>query len=1096
MSAAAAAGAGTDQPRKPLWVELLRPISSLRLTVFLLLMGMILIFAGTTVQAEKGIWDVQHQYFHSWYTILELRLFFPLWQWGFHNVPGKFPFPGGYTLIVLLLANLLSAHAIRFRFHKLDALIIPELALVFALTWPTYQYGFYVMLAVTLVALGPLVAHLLMLHAKRGPVILLHLGLIVLLVGEVITSQMAVESQMVIDEGSSADFASDSREIELAVTDRSLPDKDVETLIPGSTLAAGETISHPSVPFNIKIDRFYANSDIAGPMQNVAGAEALATAGNGVGMKLLNALVANGTESSVDLPSAFVTLTTSAGENLGTYLLSTMPLDPTVPPIDLPQSIKVGGKEYWVHLRFKRHYKPYTIELLKFSHDRYLGTDVAKNFSSRIRLIDPSRNVDREVLIWMNHPLRYAGETFYQASFRMGDQTTILQVVRNPAWLIPYISCTMVGLGLLMHFGMHLLKFIERVNKPAPAGTAREMDDLVPAGVGSSGNGNGNGNGNGHGKAAVATIKRGGKKRAPAPATALLTARRHGSAIPATIITVMCGLQLFSAPFSNKPSGPAGMDDFAHVPVSFEGRTMPLDSLARNSLRILSGKDTISLDNGEEVPAINWLLDVFAHPEKSGDYKVFRIDHPDILSLLDLKASFQKASMIKSLLGMAERERFSPAQVFANIEKFKDQYDHARAVQPKSRDAFQRQVMEIGQHLLLYNQLAGVKTLFLSPPLENTEWRSFADAIRDLQDKQQRDPGAEAFLGMIQASADNQPGDFSTIAAEYHRLIDSRLPDVSRRLDVELMMNRAAPFIQCMVLYVIVFVLAAVSWLKWHGPLARAALWLLILTLVYHSLGLIARVYIMGRPPVTNLYSSAIFIAWAAVVFCVVMELIFRNGIPSAAAAMIAFPSLLIAHYLGSSGDTMQMLQAVLDTNIWLATHVVLVTLGYTATFLAGFMGIFYIFRMMVGRTRLAETLPDLKTIARMIYGIVCFAMLFSFIGTILGGIWADQSWGRFWGWDPKENGAVLIVLWNAIILHARWGGIVKERGVAMLAVGGNIVTAWSWFGTNMLGIGLHSYGFMEAAVFWITAWVALNVVVIGIAALAQRAPTPRVVPA
>jgi hypothetical protein len=108
-----------------------------------------------------------------------------------------------------------------------------------------------------------------------------------------------------------------------------------------------------------------------------------------------------------------------------------------------------------------------------------------------------------------------------------------------------------------------------------------------------------------------------------------------------------------------------------------------------------------------------------------------------------------------------------------------------------------------------------------------------------------------------------------------------------------------------------------------------------------------------------------------------------------------------------------------------------------------------------------------------MVYGIVCFATLFSFVGTILGGIWADQSWGRFWGWDPKENGALLIVLWNAIILHARWGGLVRQRGLMVMTVFGNIVTSWSWFGVNMLGIGLHSYGFMESAFPWLIIFCA-----------------------
>ncbi len=121
------------------------------------------------------------------------------------------------------------------------------------------------------------------------------------------------------------------------------------------------------------------------------------------------------------------------------------------------------------------------------------------------------------------------------------------------------------------------------------------------------------------------------------------------------------------------------------------------------------------------------------------------------------------------------------------------------------------------------------------------------------------------------------------------------------------------------------------------------------------------------------------------------------------------------------------------------------------------------------------------KALTRMIYGIVCFATLFSFVGTVLGGIWADQSWGRFWGWDPKENGALIIVLWNALILHARWGGMVKERGIANLAIVGNIVTSWSWFGTNMLGIGLHSYGWTDSAFMWLMVFIGSQLALVAL---------------
>jgi cytochrome c-type biogenesis protein CcsB len=327
--------------------------------------------------------------------------------------------------------------------------------------------------------------------------------------------------------------------------------------------------------------------------------------------------------------------------------------------------------------------------------------------------------------------------------------------------------------------------------------------------------------------------------------------------------------------------------------------------------------------------------------------------------------------------------------------------------------------------------------------------------------------------------------------------------------------NRFEPFYVCMMLYVTVAVLGFGYWLfsgtRFGTFIGRTATGILILTLLVHSLGLVARVYLSGRPPVTNLYSSAIFIAWAGVVLCVGLELVYRNGIASVVGAALAAPSLIIAHYLAADGDTMKMLQAVLDTNFWLATHVVVVTLGYAATFLAGVLGIAYVIAgiftrggggadSLLTKSRVAASVvsaarapvtgwvvvsggsASLKTLSRMIYGIVCFAMLFSFVGTILGGIWADQSWGRFWGWDPKENGAVLIVLWNAIVLHARWGGLVKDRGVALLAIFGNVVTAWSWFGTNMLGIGLHSYGFMDKAMFWLVTFVVaqLGLILIG----------------
>jgi ABC-type transport system involved in cytochrome c biogenesis permease subunit len=284
-----------------------------------------------------------------------------------------------------------------------------------------------------------------------------------------------------------------------------------------------------------------------------------------------------------------------------------------------------------------------------------------------------------------------------------------------------------------------------------------------------------------------------------------------------------------------------------------------------------------------------------------------------------------------------------------------------------------------------------------------------------------------------------------------------------------------------MTLYVWAFLLAIVSWLKWPQELGRAAFWLLTLAFVATSTGIFARMWLEGRPPVTNLYSSALFVGWGAVFLCLFLEKFYRNAIGSVAGGLIGFATLLIAHHLSLSGDTLEMMRAVLDSNFWLATHVIIITIGYSATFLAGFLAAIYIVRGLLTRT-LDKTTAD--ALSRMVYGIVCFATLFSLVGTVLGGIWADQSWGRFWGWDPKENGALLIVIWNAVILHARWGGLVKQRGLMGLAIFGNIVTSWSWFGTNMLGVGLHSYGFMDAAFYWLIAFVASQLLILALATI------------
>jgi ABC-type transport system involved in cytochrome c biogenesis permease subunit len=534
------------------------------------------------------------------------------------------------------------------------------------------------------------------------------------------------------------------------------------------------------------------------------------------------------------------------------------------------------------------------------------------------------------------------------------------------------------------------------------------------------------------------------------------------------------------------------LTEFGALPVLDGGRVKPFDTLARNSLMIVSGKQTFVDENGKEQPAIRWLLDVMTsgmvfkkanreagarYPLAGEKHKVFRIDNPEVLALLGLKPR--------------PGFRYAIDEFADHFPKLEDEAEKIDRLDQKKLTPYEKQVHDVYRHLQLYMKLANWNvTLYTVPPLSPDEdWQRLDELGEGVKGNQ----SAKEMAVMLGAYVQDNPKVFNDELEAYQKQIDQPLAKQVQKSGVEMFFNHFEPFYQCTILYVFVFLLACFSWLVaglswqgWHEPLRRSAFWLAVLTLVVHTGALITRMYLMDRWGVfvTNLYSSAVFIGWAGVVLCLVLEYLFPLSIGSAVAGFCGAATMFIAHYLGSSGDTLEMLQAVLDTNFWLATHVTCVTLGYTATFVAGALGIAYI---LAGVVTPYLNRPIAKILSQMLYGVVCFAMLLSFTGTVLGGIWADVSWGRFWGWDPKENGALLIVIWNALILHARWGGMVQQRGMAVLSIVGNMVTGWSWFGTNQLGVGLHAYGFNDTLATGLVCFWVSQVVVMAMGLLPLR---------
>jgi ABC-type transport system involved in cytochrome c biogenesis permease subunit len=557
------------------------------------------------------------------------------------------------------------------------------------------------------------------------------------------------------------------------------------------------------------------------------------------------------------------------------------------------------------------------------------------------------------------------------------------------------------------------------------------------------------------------------------------------------------------------PRGSPGAFDlasFGRLPVLADGRIKPMDTVARTSLLMLQGRQGLVAADGRRLVPEEWLLDVLFRPDVADAYRIFRIDNPEVLSLFGLGAG-ESAGQV----------RFSFAQLQAGMPELDRQAQLAEPVDAAARTSFQRAAVELREHLEYYGRLkyslqtpdafdlsavlddparlAAFRSGFeamesfsllraippSAPSARLDEWQSMGRSLLEALPAGSVSQPVRTYAALGKAWKTGQAGDFNAAVGAYQADLSRRFAPLVRRCSFESLFNQAEPFYTSLVLYVAAFLLAVASWLKWPAELGSAAFRLMGLAFLLATAGIAARMWLEGRPPVTNLYSSALFIGWGSVALCLVLERINRNAVASSAGSLIGFGTLVIAHNLSLSGDTLEMMRAVLDSNFWLSTHVVTVTTGYASTFLAGFLAIIYILRGVFSRTL---DRPTADSLARMVYGIVCFATLFSFVGTVLGGIWADQSWGRFWGWDPKENGALIIVLWNAVILHCRWGGLVGQRGLMCLAVFGNIVTAWSWFGTNMLGVGLHSYGFTNAAFQGLVAFVAVQLAVIGLAAV------------
>ncbi len=572
---------------------------------------------------------------------------------------------------------------------------------------------------------------------------------------------------------------------------------------------------------------------------------------------------------------------------------------------------------------------------------------------------------------------------------------------------------------------------------------------------------------------------------------------------------------------------------FKDIPIQEEGRIKPLDTFSKNQLLRISGKRSISGLSSSE-----WLFGVLTDNSEILSIPVFNIRNPEVVQGLELdgrkshKYTFREISnSINLKFEMLEKIHRKPEEhrtlveeqlleIFFNATHFKKLKSGLLCVAPiipmYNPIIADRVGSSVGEKVSFFqivqnmNSMVDLVDSIKSKNIEN--WSSadssFYNILIILENMHVEKSSAFKIIPSINGDEWLSPwglinsgqleGDYNDLLVSLESYVKSNynkddlgmgqamqsyekslyeisdsVPSISI-LEKETWYNKANLFVMSMVFYIIAFLVICTSLLFWPDILKKIALVSTGVGIGLHAYGLYLRMVIMGRPPVTTLYESILFVSFIAVLCALIIEYFRKDGLGVLIAALCG----IIFHYMSfgyaADGDTLGMLVAVLNSNFWLATHVTTITIGYGTSIVAGLIGHIYLLYAIIYPKRKKK----LKSIYNNMFGVTILALFFTLFGTILGGIWADQSWGRFWGWDPKENGALLICMWQIFMIHLKLTDMVKSAGFAFGMIINNIIVIMAWFGVNLLSIGLHSYGFVSGIAVNLVIFTSFELVV------------------
>ena len=644
-----------------------------------------------------------------------------------------------------------------------------------------------------------------------------------------------------------------------------------------------------------------------------------------------------------------------------------------------------------LRLRKKSHTLGFSLSLRQFVRKEYPGTTVAQSYESHLELQQGGQS--REIVIKMNQPLRVGDYTIYQDSWRLNPTTQMehaIFAVVYNPWRTLPYYATLL-LGIALLWHILLRRF------------------KIP--------------------------------------------RR---CLPAIVVAIL----IFIPNIAQAGSMVLAPPELAYVPLISEGRVKPVVAHAQNLLWSFSGKrSTKATQNKPKTDALSWWFNSLMQPASTQDIPVFLIENPELRDALGLQG--------------ADRDFYSWEQLNPKILRLDTLASRAFYIAADNQSIFDKEVLRLHQLLHQYLHLIQTHLLFEANFAQNSDFSQNNDLAQNsdlvdqlsflVPDLDEKTPKNEENLVMEQTfglwqelyrcwGRENQnscENSSQNLVQHYQKL----MPQWQAALKSEVILWRYAPFKLAAMSFALALILGLFA-VKFKAKfLERGALGANIVALILMLFAMVLRFIITQRPPVTNLYETLIFVAICTT--AILLYYSFTLGkVAHIYAAGIGSILLLLAQKFGAHGEAMPVLEAVLNSNFWLSTHVITISLGYGLIIVSGVVAHGYLW--FYGRESQAK--PTFKTV----YNLQLYGLFFSFMGTLLGAIWANQSWGRFWGWDPKENGALMIVLWSALLLHALPAGLAKPRIFAVGAILGIFVVLFAWFGVNSLGIGLHSYGFTQ----------------------------------